>query len=380
MTQAKEPIPDNADADKAPSSPLDTTDERAFGELPFIKQINKGGTAAANGDTESAKAQVETFVQTAVTCAMDPLSFLVGTGVEFVINFVTPVRDAIQLVTGDCDALRNKANEFDGVQQALDKLGDELTQTLNQQLGPWQGEAKEAASHKLSTFVDGVKNTAKQAHNISELLDMSAIMMEAAEGVIKGILKDFLTWAIVTWITATATAGPTFGGSIAAATGVTTAEAAVTCARTAQQIEEITKIIQLISDVIMAIKALLDTIRIIDAVQDITSSKEKGGDANATAASKNLQREKFAFDSPKTALGAAKRQNQAVADAHGVDAEGNRTTPEPAKYGASTLGRSGLTNAATQTGAAADALETQAKKGGFSKVPSDQTISGELDW
>ncbi|MGP4015293.1 WXG100 family type VII secretion target [Saccharopolyspora sp. 5N708] len=409
MTTNAEAISENS-ALNPTASPVDGS---AFGKLPFVKDIVSASDHAGQGDVEALKGDIESYLSSATSFALDPMSFLIGTGVEFVINFVAPVRDAIQLVTGDSEALAKGAEAFAGVQGEINQLAENLTNTLDSELVDWDGEAADALRKKMAKFIEGVQATGGQANNLSQLLQMSGTMMEAAEGVIKGILADFLTWAITTWITATATAGPTFGGSIAAATAVTTAEAGITCARAAQQIQKITAIIDKIMKVITIIKMIIDAIRIYESVQQITDGKP-GGDGGKSLA-----------DIGSTVLGGSKKElgdgkgiadqvakgnlEKAKEDGYTVDGDGDlakvnadgshtkvdsngdpivdprtgqTSTSQPAdpSYGKKEVGMSVLNNVASSTGSAADALEKQAQEGGFTEVPPDETISGNLNW
>ncbi|MBB5154734.1 WXG100 family type VII secretion target [Saccharopolyspora phatthalungensis] len=408
MTSNAEAISENSALNPA-ASPVDGS---AFGKLPFVKDIISANDHAGKGDVEALKGDIESYLSSATSFALDPMGFLIGTGVEFVINFVAPVRDAIQLVTGDSEALAKGAEAFAGVQGEIDKLAQNLTNTLDTELANWDGEAADALRKKMAKFIEGVQSTGGQANNLSQLLQMSGTMMQAAEGVIKGILADFLTWAITTWITATASAGPTFGGSIAAATAVTTAEAGITCARAAQQIQKITKIIGHIMDVITAIKAILDAIRIYESVQQITDGKP-GGDGGKGAAdigSKALGDTKKQLKDGKGIADQVAKGNTAKAEQDGYtvdgdgdvasvsddgtrtkldangnpvrDADGNPVTSREStpSYGAKDVAKSGFNQVAGGLGTAADALEKQAKEGGFTEVPPDQTISGDLNW
>ncbi|MER7077714.1 Proteins of 100 residues with WXG [Saccharopolyspora kobensis] len=383
-------------------------DFSAFGKLPFVKDLIGPGDDAGQGEVEAVRVDVASFLGSATSFALDPMSFLIGTGVEFVIDFVAPVRDAIQLVTGDSEALAAGAEAFSGIKGELDALATALTETLDGELAGWDGEAADALRTKMADFIEGVQATGGQANNISQLLQMSGTMMEAAEGVIKGILADFLTWAITTWITATASAGPTLGGSIAAATAVTTAQAGITCARAAQQIQRITRIIGQIMNAITAIKAILDTIRIIESVNQITDpgSGGDGGESVADDGSRALgQQTKDTATERKLVDQFGKgMKEQAEARGYTVDGDDNiwttgedgtqtfvnsqghtditRETPEaaPPKYTMKDLGMSAFNRTAAGLGSAADQLEKQAEEGGFSDVPADETISGNLNW
>ncbi|MGW3467545.1 WXG100 family type VII secretion target [Saccharopolyspora sp. NPDC000995] len=408
MTSNAEAISENS-ALNPTASPVDAS---AFGKLPFVKDIIKANDDAGKGDVEALKGDIESYLSSATSFALDPMGFLIGTGVEFVINFVAPVRDAIQLVTGDSEALAKGAEAFAGVQGDIDKLAENLTNKLDGELADWDGEAADALRKKMAKFIEGVKATGGQANNLSQLLQMSATMMEAAEGVIKGILADFLTWAITTWITATASAGPTFGGSIAAATAVTTAEAGITCARAAQQIQKITKIIGHIMDVITAIKAILDAIRIYESIQQITDGKP-GGDGGKSPAdigsqilggvTKETADERKVVDQLGKGYQSEAEDRGYTVDGDGdvasvgedgtrtklnengrrvLDTDGNPVTSEKPtpSYGAKDFAKSGFNQVAGGLGSAADALEKQAQGGGFTDVPPDETISGDLNW
>ncbi|QGK71540.1 PPE domain-containing protein [Allosaccharopolyspora coralli] len=378
-------------------------DASAFGDLPFVKDAISATDNAAAGDVEALRGDIESYVGSAVSVALDPIGFLVGTGVEFVLDFVAPVRDAIQLVTGDAEALTAGSQAFDQVKAELDRLGQDLTETLDSELKDWDGQAADSVRAKMATFVEGVQNTAGQANNLSELLQMSATMMEAAEGVIKGILGDFITWAIMTWVPALASAGPTFGASTAAAGAATGVQAGITCAKTAQNIQRITKIINTIMNVITAIKAVLDTIRIVESVEQITSGSG-GGTGAAGVGSSAAGTANSDLGSVKEHAGEVAGGYQRGAEQHGVtvdpdndiartnadgsstkinddgsptlDSQGNEQSSPTDSFG---VGESALNNTGEQLGNAADALEEQAEGGGFSDVPADRTISGQLD-
>lgn len=375
----------------------------------------------ASGQLDSAAGEIDGFLSEVTGAVQDPLSMLVGTGVEFVINYVQPVQDAIQLVTGDGPALEQSAAKFDELRTACDALATELADTFDGQLADWRGEAANSARSKLAEFVEGVKNTGLQSHNIAELLRMSAVLMEAAEEVIKGILTDFLTWAIATWVAALASAVPTAGASTAAATAATGVQVGITCSRTAMQVQRILRIIEMIGTVIDTITAIIDAVRIAEAMHTIVSGD---GDQNS---GEELAAAKESSEQASDGTSAVGQPIESVAQAAGIDTENGpaagATTNDTTAADASTTGNGstadhgtsssqreavGTDAAADQTatdtngadagadnrfdlagsvtdhgteqlGNAADSLQEQAQDGGFSDVPSDETISGQLN-
>lgn len=407
MTDNLEAAADNA----ALSGSADQVDTSAFGEIKLVKDVISGVENASQGDVEAAKSDMDSLVADGTSFAMDPISFLAGTGVEFVLNFVTPVQDAIELLTGDSEALTQGGEAFEEVSTELEQLAEQLTQTLDGDLADWEGQAADAMRTKMGEFVDGVQNTAGQAHNLSELLQMSSTMMEAAEGIIKGILADFLTWAIATWLTALASAPVSLGSSTAVASAATGVEAGITCAKAAQHVQRVVKVIETIQLAITAIKAVLDSIRIAKSVQQITDGTEgnDGGaaDTGSEVAADADQALGNAEDGAKRFVTDNKHEAEQAGhtlddnnEAARINDDGSRTqinpdgsdyvdsrTNEPVtsqptdpSYGAADLGKSGLNQVGAGLGDAADQLEEQAQGGGFSDVPSDKTIEGQLDW
>lgn len=347
-----------------------------------VTSLAEPPTNPTAGDLEAAAGEIDGFISQVAGAVEDPLSMLVGTGVDFVLNYVQPVRDAIHVVTGDGPALEKAAAQFAELQSSCEELATELAETFDSQLGQWQGEASEAARKKIAEFVEGVRNTGMLGHNVSELLKMSAVLMEAAEEIIKGVLTDFLTWAIITWTTALATSVVTAGGSTAGAAAATSAEASVACSRAAQQVQRVLKIIEMINTVIDNVKAVIDAARFGEAWRTIKSGTgdESSGDELATAESV-----------VSTAGDVGERVEKRVKSA--AEEAGIETDPESAAESDDTgdatgeedgkkrfnWGESIASNTREQLGNAADDLQEQAKEGGFSDVPPDQTISGQLD-
>lgn len=353
-------------------------DTAAFGQLPMVKDAIGAKDAAGEGDVQSVLSSVNGFVSDAAKIATDPVGALVGSGVEFVINFVQPVQDAIEYVAGDEAALTKSAEEFTEVQEQLDDFAKVLTEKLDEGIADWDGEAADATRRKMAEFVEGVQNTGAQANNLSQILQLSATFVEAAEGIIKGLLQDFLTWAIMTWVPALASAGPTFGASTAAAGTATTVQAGVTISRTAQRVQQAVTIIQQISSALEKLKKIVDGIRIVDSLATIAT-----GTGHADSG-KDLEGPKQANNIVGTIKNTAQTVNTLTS---GVDSlvNGSAHAPDASEDGDDSSGGDAelsLDNtqkaADKELGDAADNLQEQAQEGGFSDVPSDQTLSGQL--
>src|SRR5690625_4983967 len=102
-------------------------DPSAFGDLPGIKQLREGADAASDGfDMEGVKSSVEDLASEAMEALSDPLSWLVEQGLSFLMEFVQPLQDLIDLVSGDPDSLTQASEDFTGVQERLNELSETL--------------------------------------------------------------------------------------------------------------------------------------------------------------------------------------------------------------------------------------------------------------
>jgi uncharacterized protein YukE len=168
----------------------------------------------------------------------DPLQALIEAGLDFLLDLITPLKDALNQVTGDPDGLNGKAESWSKVADDLRRLGPSMAQDAQATAGSWTGQAGDAFRTKISNFERGVSSVAGQADNVASVLRVSATLMDAAQSIIKGIISSFVEYAIITEAAGAASAAFTFGASEAAAQAAVEAEAAVSCAEGADRVAE----------------------------------------------------------------------------------------------------------------------------------------------
>jgi hypothetical protein len=214
--------------------------------------------AASSGDIMSLGADVGSFAMSAAGVAADPLNALISAGLGFLEDWCTPVKDCLAQVTGKPEELDKNKEGFTEVAGDLDKLSGELAQIATSGFQNWNGDAKDAATQAIETFVQGVDGTTNNATDIASLLGISATLMDAAKEIINGILSTLIEWLIVTWVAALAASFFTFGASDAAATAATGVESAVEGANAADKVEEtgsfIERIVNIIKNIIEKLK------------------------------------------------------------------------------------------------------------------------------
>lgn len=180
--------------------------------------------------------------------AADPIGWLVGQGLNFLLNVVQPFQDLIHTVSGDGPALANAAGNFGNIGQGLVSYSQKFAQEAQESLADWTGPAAEQAATKLAEFSNGIKGIAGQAGDIAQLLQISSMIMTVIEEFIKALLTELITWLIMIWIPALAAAVPTAGGSTAAAGTATGVKGAATATKATKQVSKLQRLLDKIQE------------------------------------------------------------------------------------------------------------------------------------
>jgi uncharacterized protein YukE len=204
---------------------------------------------------------VQSCMSAASGIATDPIGWLVGQGLDFLLAVCQPLQDAIHFVSGDGPALSTAAENFGSIGTGLQNLGQQFTEDLKDSLKNWGGEASEAAGTKLADFAKGIGGVAGQAGDIGQLLQISSMIMSVIEDFIKALLTEFITWLIMIWIPALAAAVPSCGASTAAAGTATAVRGASTGARATRQVSKLQRLLDRIKDLLAKFKTWMGDLK-----------------------------------------------------------------------------------------------------------------------
>lgn len=233
--------------------------EKALDAAPFVGDIKstfEAGGKLTDGATGSeitgvlseGTGLIQSCMGTAGEIAMDPIGWLVGQGLDFLISICQPLEDMIHFVSGDGPALSQAAENFGNIGTGIQELSGKFQEELSSSITNWGGEASAAAGTKLADFAKGIDGVAGQAGELAQLLQMSSMVMTVIEEFIKAILTELITWLIMIWIPALASAGPTFGASTAAAGTATGVKATSTVSRGTRMVDKLKRALDAVMD------------------------------------------------------------------------------------------------------------------------------------
>ena len=210
----------------------------------------------------------------ALGIATDPIGWLVGQGLNFLISVVQPLEDAIHFVSGDGPALSQAAENFNAIGKGVAGLRKTFDQDLQNSVQSWGGNAAEVASTKLGEFANGIDGVAGQAGELAQMLQISSMIMTIIEDFIKAILTELITWLIMIWIPALAAAVPSLGASTAAAGTATGVRVAATGSRVSRIIAKLRQFLDRIMAFLRSLSARVGNAR--TAFQRSMANKQVG--------------------------------------------------------------------------------------------------------
>lgn len=250
------------------------------------KDVHSGDAEAIGKDVVSLLGDMNSFVQDGLSLAgavADPLNFLISKGLGWLLGVVAPLKQAVDLVTGDPDATSKAAGTFNDIAKQTEQLAKTYDEHLRSGLQSWNGHAADAAAVKLAGFHDGIEGTASTAGHVAAVLQGSSMLMKAAEDIIKGILSDLIEWLVVTWVAAQLAAVPTAGASEAAAAAATPVEAGISTAKAADKVNKVRQLLSRIMEVLRKVREVLAKSKIGKTFVEKVADKQAKGDLAKTA-------------------------------------------------------------------------------------------------
>lgn len=174
----------------------------------------------------------------------DPLNFLIGAGLGFLIDVIQPLEDALGLVTGNPERMEGEIAKWERVEKALQPLSEEIRSAANDGLVTWEGKAADAAKTRINLFADGVAATGNEVKQIVFVLNIAKTVMDIAQSFVLSLIATFIEWLVYTWVPALAAAPATFGGSTAAAGAATGVQTGVVSSRLSAFVTRVVNILK----------------------------------------------------------------------------------------------------------------------------------------
>lgn len=151
---------------------------------------------------------------------LDPLNWLVGIGVGWLVDWllsnVKPLKQAMDYVTGNIEAIHSWAEQFQEASKSVAEDAVAAIEAANAVLAVWQGQAANAFKSAVSSSVEFKRSISEREHTIYTLTYALAGLVAIVKEIVVGLVKELLTDLISKGLLAAAAAIPSLGSSIGA--------------------------------------------------------------------------------------------------------------------------------------------------------------------
>jgi hypothetical protein len=157
---------------------------------------------------------------------IDPIKWLAGTIVDFLIQTFQPLEDILGLVTGNEARMNVSANMWQEVGNAMPPIADHMLTVVDGELAQWEGEAGSAARTRVMELGLMVDAMGYLAGGMEMVLQMMAGLAKALRGFVQGKIADGVAWILKTIFPQIVASVATLGAAAPVAIAMTVAKIA----------------------------------------------------------------------------------------------------------------------------------------------------------
>jgi WXG100 family type VII secretion target len=167
-----------------------------------------------------------------------------GAALQIIHPIVEFLSHPLDIVTGDPEALREKATAWRKAAGEIQSLITVEADARAKLMAAWEGEAATAFNSELADLSTSLQQIIEHFDGTAQLLDQTATGAQQAEDLVVDIIKELIAWLICTIIVALASSFITFGASVAAGTAAGWAESAAAAGRCATVATKLAKLLR----------------------------------------------------------------------------------------------------------------------------------------
>jgi hypothetical protein len=234
----------------------------------------------ADGDWGNAAMDVATDGLDLLGAAMDPLGTLASAGVGFLIEHISFLKDGLDKLAGNPEAVTAKAVTWQNVAKQLTETADSYEQQSSK-LGESYKNGGGAAAYQATAkgYADSMRGAAGHAQNASTAMQVGAAIVGTERGLIRDMISEFVGELIVKALAALATSWCSFGGTIAAFVADTVVEGGILAEKISTRIAKIVEKLETLATNAGKSKA---------AIEAAANALKKVGKATSSVVDKSL--------------------------------------------------------------------------------------------
>jgi hypothetical protein len=158
--------------------------------------------------------QVQALTDFATVLAENPLGWLSGTIVDFLLGVFEPLDELLKLVSGNDGLITNSSEMWGAVADGCPQVATFFSETAASALQGWEGEAADKARMRVSEVGFGLAVMGLLASGMKHLLGKAAELATAAYEKVKGGIADGVEWVLTRIAAYLAASWATLGAAV----------------------------------------------------------------------------------------------------------------------------------------------------------------------
>jgi hypothetical protein len=127
-----------------------------------------------------------------LSMAMNPVGTLISYGLNWLIEHVQPLQDALNDLAGDADQIAAYSQTWKNVSTAVQQAASDLATSVDKDTASWTGPAADAYRGNLKEKIDHINAAATCAGTISTVVQI----VGAITGAVRALVRDMVTQAV----------------------------------------------------------------------------------------------------------------------------------------------------------------------------------------
>jgi hypothetical protein len=206
----------------------------------LFSDVSSTITDFAHGDWGNAAMDVATDGLDLLGAVMDPLGTLAGAGVGFLIEHISFLREGLDKLAGNPEAVTAKAVTWQNIAKQLTETAQDYQKSASE-LGQSYADGTGAAAYQATAkgYADSLRGAAGHAESASTAMQVGAALVGTERGLIRDMISEFVGELIVKGLAALATSWCSFGGTVAAFIADTVVEGGILAEKISTRIAKI---------------------------------------------------------------------------------------------------------------------------------------------
>ncbi|SDE39127.1 hypothetical protein [Glycomyces harbinensis] len=219
------------------------------------------GLAGDIGSVMDMAKNYEAFVEHITDPKFDPVQWLAGTVIDFLIQLFQPLEDLVGMVSGNETRMRKSAEMWVKVSEGAQQTGEYIAATGEAELASWVGEDGDAARTRVGELGQSVSVMGYVAIGMNALLLQMADLAKLLRQDIVDLIAKGVSWMLTALLPQVAAGIATFGATVATAIASGIARVASLVMKALNSIAKVLRIAEGAAKVVSTIAEILEKIR-----------------------------------------------------------------------------------------------------------------------